>query len=207
MATGDLLRLTFGPGIQRFLGPPVGGPPGESGIFLDAVLKEEVEHDAEITEFPVEFGAAINDHVIVKPPIYVMTGVVTDTPHRFAGTDYGQSDDSSRSAAAWAQLVAVQARALPFTLRDTNFQVYDDMVIQNLKSKKDKLTRNVIIFEARLRQLHIVSTTPPAPDSDTLSEGQAASGGGAIVDQGRQRGTEVEAGSDPALAVASVLSP
>lgn len=206
MATGDLLRLTFGPGVQRLLGPPVGGPPGESGVLLDAVLKEEVEHDAEVTEFPIEIGAAINDHVIVRPPIYVMTGVITDTPHRFASTNYGQSDDSSRSSAAWGILVAVHARALPFRI-ETNFQVYDDMVIQNLKSKKDALTRNVITFEARLRQLNIVSTTPPAPDTDTLSEGQAAAGGGPVVDQGRSPGTEVAAGSDSSNAVASVLAP
>ncbi len=207
MATGDLLRLTFGPGVQRLLGPPVGGVPGESGVLLDAVLKEEVEHDAEVTEFPIEVGAAINDHVIVRPPIFVMTGTVTDTPHRFPATTYLNSDDSSRSSAAWAMLVAVHARALPFTLRDTNFQVYDNMVIQNLKSEKGPMTRNVLNFVARLRQLNIVSTTPPAPDSDTLEEGQAAAGGGAIVDQGKQPGTEITAGSDPALAVASVLSP
>jgi hypothetical protein len=206
MATGDLLRLTFGPGVQRLLGPPVGGPPGESGVLLDAVLKEEVEHDAEVTEFPIEIGAAINDHVIVRPPIYVMTGVVTDTPHRFPQTNYGQSDDSSRSSAAWAMLVALHARALPFEIT-TNFQVYGDMVIQNLKSKKDAATRNVITFEARLRQLNIVSTTPPAPDPTALAPGQATAGAGGVVDQGKQPGTEVAAGSSSSNGVAAILGP
>lgn len=49
-------------------------------IELDLVLKETHSFDSELTEFPIESGSFISDHIIVKPKTLSMTGWISDYP-------------------------------------------------------------------------------------------------------------------------------
>jgi len=54
---------------------------GKTGaIVLDALIKEDYSADAEPTTHPVEDGADITDHVILRPRTLSIEGVVTETP-------------------------------------------------------------------------------------------------------------------------------
>lgn len=49
---------------------------------LDAVVSESPEHNATITDYPVELGANLADHMRVQPVRLRITGVVSNTPAR-----------------------------------------------------------------------------------------------------------------------------
>lgn len=49
-------------------------------MILDATVKENFQATAEPTQHPVEAGADITDHVILKPKSLSISGIVTETP-------------------------------------------------------------------------------------------------------------------------------
>lgn len=49
-------------------------------IQFDASIEENHTRESPPTEFPVESGAVISDHIIVKPFQLEMTGIISDTP-------------------------------------------------------------------------------------------------------------------------------
>ena len=49
-------------------------------IQFDASIKEEHQRESVPTEFPVENGNIISDHMIVKPLNLELTGIISDTP-------------------------------------------------------------------------------------------------------------------------------
>lgn len=51
-----------------------------SPILLDATLKESFKAEAEVTQHPIEDGADVSDHVILKPTSLTISGIVTETP-------------------------------------------------------------------------------------------------------------------------------
>lgn len=51
-----------------------------SDFTIDATLTENHNFEAEATDNPVEEGVVISDHINLKPEIYTLTGVISDTP-------------------------------------------------------------------------------------------------------------------------------
>jgi len=58
--------------------------PGNIGnLVLDTTISDDHQYENEITDFPVESGANIADHVIQKPEQVTIEGFVTNTPVQF----------------------------------------------------------------------------------------------------------------------------
>lgn len=194
-----MLTLVWEKRKQRLLGPEPGGAPGEGGVLLDAVLEEAVEHRANVTAHPVELGADINDHVILQPMMYTMTAGITDSPTTYGSTNYAHPDASLRSKAAWALLVDLMTTREPFTIEDSEFLIYENMVIEGLTSKKNAVVAGAIIFEASLRQLNIVTTSVSPASDEVRSAGQAAAGADPAQENGPAKLEEVTAEQQSAL--------
>lgn len=47
---------------------------------FDAVINEQHSRDAQVTQFPVETGQVVTDHIIVNPPELTVQGIITDSP-------------------------------------------------------------------------------------------------------------------------------
>lgn len=71
-------------------------------IVLDATVKEDFTAPAEATQHPVENGADVTDHVIIRPNTLTISGMITEIP--FAGIL-----DFVKAAGATAGSVAGQA--------------------------------------------------------------------------------------------------
>jgi hypothetical protein len=56
------------------------GGPQLRECWLDATLSEAESIDVEWTEHPLESGAAVTDHAVVKPPQLTLEGLLTRTP-------------------------------------------------------------------------------------------------------------------------------
>lgn len=55
-------------------------PPVIGGYQFDAVLEDTLEFGVEIPTYPIESGASISDHRILKPCQYRLTGIVSNSP-------------------------------------------------------------------------------------------------------------------------------
>lgn len=172
---------------QRRIGPPQLGPPGESGVLLDAVIEEGIDHGVSVTSFPVELGADISDHAILEPQRYTMRGVVSDIPITWRSTEYEHIDAKTRSLSAYALLRDLQIAREPFAI-ETGFLRYESMVIERLTASKDTSRENHFDFSAQLIQVRIVENQVSVITPEQLQEGQAREQGGPVADKGRQSG-------------------
>lgn len=153
-------------------------------IQLDASIKEDHGRDSPPTEYPVENGNTISDHVFVKPFNLSITGMISDTPIGdtknlltevattltsslvpplgvvAAGAGYALfkslSQSKSPSVAAYAQLLQLQANAQPFDVLTTLYR-YPSMWIRSLSAPRDAETGNALLFTVHLTQLILVT--------------------------------------------------
>lgn len=134
-------------------------------IQLDVIIEESASATAVITSNPVEQGADINDHVIVQPMTFSMVGVVSDLKIGVAsrvgliqeatisGTSYTQLTRPSKDA--WADLLALHANKLPFTLVQ-NLKEYENALMETLFERQDKDTSKGLFFTATFKILNLV---------------------------------------------------
>ena len=60
--------------------------PGKIGTLeLDVTISENHEYGSMVTEFPVEKGGNVSDHIINNPVILNMNGFITNSPVRIFG--------------------------------------------------------------------------------------------------------------------------
>jgi hypothetical protein len=108
-------------------------------IELDAVPSESHTHAAQVTEFPIENGAVIHDHVVQKPDVVKLEGIVSNTPlpsnlgwdlHAFAAGGIGGGFKRRAGDAYWA-LLALKEAGTPVSLR-TDLRDYTEMVLEEI---------------------------------------------------------------------------
>ncbi len=179
---GALLSIFKRPD-QRLVGPA----PEDGGLLLDAVLTETIEHEAAMTQFPVEIGADISDHLILRPVTYVFQGAVSDHALHWGTTQYNHTDSTTRHLAAYAILRDIWAAREPFTMRH-GFLELEDCVLVSFKPVKDADTSNMLIFEARIQQAIIVETREEAVTEDQVAAGGQAEGSVPPENTGPQTG-------------------
>lgn len=125
-------------------------------FVLDATIQEDYQSVVSITEFPVEFGASINDHRIILPQIYLVSGRVSDTPFRDDG-QWVNSADETRSAAAFAAFRELQTTGEPIDVQ-SGLKLYENMVIIDIRCTQDPATARTFDFTAILQEVIITET-------------------------------------------------
>lgn len=153
-------------------------------IEFDAKLEGVTSKAVQLTQFPVEFGANVNDHAILLPDRYLLTGAVSNTPLGIGLDDIGMmgvgavatavggiagaaistvsayllsGSEDTRSATAWAALTAMlQARAR-FDLV-TEYETLKDMVLIRLDQRTRPEDEDGLVFVAELQQVRIVKS-------------------------------------------------
>ena len=152
-------------------------------IQLDASIKEIHGRESPPTEFPVENGTVISDHVMIKPFNLELTGVISDTPVGdtqglitevatsftsaltppvglvAASAGYALfsalSESEAPSVVAYNQLLNLQASAQPVDVW-TSLYRYPNMWISSISAPRDAETGRVLIFTVKLVQLILV---------------------------------------------------
>ena len=153
-------------------------------IEFDAKLEGVTSKAVQLTQFPVEFGANVNDHAILLPDRYLLTGAVSNTPLGIGLDDIGMmgvgavatavggiagaaistvsayllsGSEATRAATAWAALTAMlQARAR-FDLV-TEYETLKDMVLIRLDQRTRPEDEDGLVFVAELQQVRIVKS-------------------------------------------------
>lgn len=141
---------------------------------VDVAISVEHDRSADVTEFPVEFGATITDHVRLRPRTLVISGFVTDTPLDSSGLSLG----AVRSSATFHLLQAMYEARVPLIVL-TPRQLYTDMIIERLHVPESK--EGALRFECTLRHIvRVFSQNAALPATAEVAPDQAAatSGGG-----------------------------
>lgn len=152
--------------------------PSQVGLLtVDVTIEEGHEFGAEVTNWPIEGGALITDHVRLEPRSLTITGFVSDTPLNAVGLSLGRS----RAASAFFILEQMWQARIPFVVV-SQLRVYRNMVIESLSVPKAR--EQAIRFTCKMREIEIVSgqnTLLPATSESTSSNVSpqiAANGGG-----------------------------
>lgn len=121
------------------------------GPFNATVTLEEIaSDDLEITQHPVQQGAAITDHAYLKPATVSIKIMFSDADAPLAET--------------YAKLRQLQASREPFDVV-TGKRVYKNMLLKSLGQTNDAQTENVLSISAELQEIFIVqvetTTVPP----------------------------------------------
>ncbi len=171
----NLKLKLISPRIQRRIGPS----PEEGGLELDAVLQEQIGHEAIKTAFPIELGAEINDHLIQRPGLYSMRGFVSDNPILWEHTDYQHAKADTRSLSAYAILRDLWNARETFTIL-TGFLTLENAVLVAFNAEKTAGTANTFTFDAQIDEMVIVDT---GPETAVTSSDVAPDAEGAVPEQ------------------------
>jgi hypothetical protein len=120
------------------------------GIFLDATLNENHQYNSRVTNYPVEDGRIISDHVINEPETVQITGIVTDTPISLL-TSFNRSVD------AFNRLVRLHTNRELVTVV-TGIKVYTNMVMTSLQVPKNVQTGQSLTFIIDLQKVFLDSS-------------------------------------------------
>ncbi|MCC8364912.1 hypothetical protein J8V57_01230 [Xenorhabdus sp. PB61.4] len=168
----DILSVLFSQGTRKI------------GMIVPSVVISEKHQDStEITEHPVQSGAAISDHAYDKPSEVTMElgfaggGSLIDL-FDFGGGSFGKSPK-----AIYQELLALKASKKPFNVT-TGKRQYKNMLIRAIEVTTDKTSENVLMVTLTLREVIIVETrvldgieVPAERMKDPLTTGPVADKG------------------------------
>ena len=122
------------------------------GYFFDGFMQVDHNIELEVTENPVETGAAVVDHAYVKPATVTMKVMMSDVhqslyPGQFTGTRF-------RSTNAWHTLTKLQGDRIPFSIF-TRLGLYENMLITNLSASDTADTFRALSATVTLREIPV----------------------------------------------------
>jgi len=125
-------------------------------LQVNAVLSENHESLATITENPIERGASINDHAYVEPKT-----VTLDIANENAAESY-------------SDLVRIQAAFDPLTIV-TGLLIYSNMLIESIATTRDNRTNRILRAQVTLTEVIINGTqsTQSTVNTQTDSIGES----------------------------------
>lgn len=158
--------------------------PAIGPIEFDAKLEGFTSKAIHLTQYPVEFGANVNDHAIILPDRYMLTGAISNSPLGFGLDDLGMmgagaiasavggvagaaitavsayllsGSEETRAATGWKALSELMKSRAPFDLV-TELETLTDMVIVRLDQRTRPEDEDGVIFVAELQQVRRVSS-------------------------------------------------
>lgn len=132
-------------------------------IPLDARVGSTYRFSSDVTEFPVESGAMVSDHVHRRPDEISIEGMVSDTPVSELPTYLGLRGDGEfqpaglRSQAAFDALFTVWRDALILTVV-TEYLVFEDMIVRSFEIPRSPERGDAVWFSASLVKINTVET-------------------------------------------------
>lgn len=129
------------------------------GFEMDASLEETHEHEAEITEHPVERGADVTDNIRNKPIRLTLRACVSDSP--IGAIAARRAVGSTPSREAYEHLKAIRKARQPVTII-AELTTYEMMALESLRIPRNEETGDALDWEATFRQIEIVDNTRTA---------------------------------------------
>jgi hypothetical protein len=139
-------------------------PKGKIGeIEIQATLEETHTDNLQVTEHPVEQGAAITDHAYKMPSEVVLrcgwsnSSLKALTGAASALFSGGSASVSDYITGIYTQLLKLQESRVPFDITTSKLQ-YENMLITGMQVTTDNRTSNMLMVQVTCRQIIIVKT-------------------------------------------------
>jgi hypothetical protein len=180
---GELSTLVLTKG--RSIGPTTGSGPVIAAIIPNVTISEHHHDELEITDHPVEAGAAITDHAYNKPSEvtceYSSAGSGGSISQALSNDIAALTGGRTTPSALYLQLLALQQSRQPFNLV-TGKRAYTNMLMKSLEVTTDIKKENVLSFKCTFRQVIIVNTqtvtmTPASQQLNPAATAQAVNQG------------------------------
>ncbi|CNE11672.1 phage baseplate protein [Yersinia kristensenii] len=148
------------------------------GVLVPSVIISEKHQDAlEITEHPVEIGAAVNDHAYKRAAEVTMEvgfaggGSLLDFADTTSiGLRLGKSPEE-----VYQELIALQDSREPIDVI-TGKRKYSNMLIRTIEVTTDKTTENVLMCVMTLREVIMTQTeSVMVADKENMQDGVSTS--------------------------------
>jgi len=114
-------------------------------VELDVTMREDHRYSSRVTNYPVEDGSSLSDHIINEPPVVTLEGIVTDTPLAIL-TFFNRSVD------AFNRLIEIHENRELVTVV-TGIKVYQNMAITVLDIPRDLTTGQSLRFTIELQNV------------------------------------------------------
>lgn len=140
-----------------------------AGYFFDGFISTKISHSLEITENPVETGAAIVDHAYVKPSEVTMQIKMSDVHKSLIS---GQFEGGwSRSIKAYDVLRKIQTDRIPVSVLSP-VALFDNMLVKSIEVDCDSNTYTGLSASVTLVEIPIarVKTVAISAASQTTLE-------------------------------------
>lgn len=124
------------------------------GYTVDVAVSEDIRLVSDITEYPVETGSSITDHVRNLPIEVTIEGIVSDTPIGPLANERSFVDLPSEEFLARLELIHVFREPI---VVETTRRVYESMVLRDLSIPTDARTGNSLSFRATFVQIDLVT--------------------------------------------------
>ncbi len=163
-----------------------------ANIFPDVTVEEVHFDELEITNHPVEQGAAISDHCFKRPAELTMrvgwspSRAIGSSPNLLGDITSRITDITGRGYIedTYQDLLDLQEAREPFDVV-TGKRAYSNMLLRSLTVTTDKTSENALMVEARFQEVIIVATqTTTLPPLASQATPQAT---GAVVDGGSKQ--------------------
>lgn len=129
-------------------------------IFPDVTVREDHSDTDTITNFPVETGTPISDHVFANPKLIQIACGFSDASNHYAG--YVQD--------AYQDILAIKALREPFDV-STGKRFYQNMLFGDISVVTDEGSEFALMVTARLQEV-IISQTGGSSNSPTTQSNQ-----------------------------------
>lgn len=142
-------------------------------IIPDVVISEKHSDALEITEHPVEVGAAISDHAYRRPSEVVMELGFAGGGYLFDFADVSTATGSLGLSPreVYENIISLQRERTPFDVV-TGKRLYQNMLLRNVEVTTDRTSENVLMAVLTLREVIITSTsTVQVADKSNMTEG------------------------------------
>lgn len=144
--------------------------PRSIGSFIaDVTVEEHHIDDLEITDHPVERGAAISDHAFKRPAhVLIKAG--------YSSSGLGALGDPTYINTVYNQFLELQASRRPFDIL-TAKRSYSNMLIRRLGVTTDARTENALLLNVECREVFIATTqTVTVPDPKNMKNPESTAG-------------------------------
>lgn len=176
--------------LADILGFNIKNPTQVGSLKVDIVKSFEYTYDQDVTEYPVETGFEIADHIVNKPLKLTMTVGIASSPV----TWFWKNGFGAKKFANGLQLLEeIRDKKEPVTIVRPE-KKYDNMVMTSCRVSKQDSTKSIIYADLAFIQIVKVTTQTTAIPENVVTASQEENAGETAANVGAADTTSVSLG-------------
>jgi hypothetical protein len=144
--------------LEGLLSPVLIRPRSIGGFIADVTVEERADDEVEMTQIPVESGAAVTDHAYKRPARLTIRAGWSDSSSQAGGNPLFDQQ-------VYQAFLQLQASLVPFQVI-TGKRIYNNMLARRVSQTTNETTENALMMTVECQEILFVTTAavtvPPA---------------------------------------------